>query len=205
MYDFILVAIKIIIAGYFTIGVLVLIQFFIFRGFAPFLPSRPAVIKKILDNLNFDLDDNFLVYSLGAGRSGFLRGVEKKYKYVKMLGVEESWLYYLIAKFQVFIRRSKIKIVRKDFYHLDINKADIIYCHLNIEKFRELKNKLKLETKSRAIIISIGYAMPGEDADKILEVNNMEKWYSFFAIDKNLFKAVNKKSKAKNKVYFYQF
>jgi len=206
MMNYIFIVLQIVLSAYFVIGIIILFQYFIFRGFTPFLPSRPALIDKIIDTLNIDPQDEKVFYSLGSGKSGFLRGVEKKYPNAKMLGVEDDFLYYFISKLQVLIKKSRIKIIKKDFYHLDVKDADIVYCHLDVEQFRELKGKLKLETKVGVVIISIGYAMPGEDASEILEVgDDMVKWYSIFSINKDLLKPKHKRHKAQKKVYIYKF
>ncbi|MFH1661883.1 MAG: class I SAM-dependent methyltransferase [Candidatus Falkowbacteria bacterium] len=83
-------------------------QFFniLFRGFAPFISTELDVVKKIIDNL--DLKDNALVYELGCGKAGFLREFRKRHKNAKLVGVEYSFLPWLIAKIQTSLINNKI-------------------------------------------------------------------------------------------------
>jgi len=180
----------------------------ILRGFAPFISSRPWVIKRLVEELGeFRLDNKSViyVYALSCGKSGFLYGIEKKYPQAKLIGVEYSLLHYIIARIQIFLRRSKIKVLYKnDLYKLNISNADLIYCYLNIEILRNLPKKFKFECKHGTIIISNGITIPNFKIKKSIELVNKKRRFVFFSKHKKIWSSKMKEGKRVNKVYFYK-
>lgn len=90
-------------------------QFFniLFRGFAPYVSTRSEVISKIVNEL--DVAEGATVYELGCGKAGFLKAIEEKFPKTKLIGVEYSFWPYFVAKLQLLMSESKIKIVKKYF------------------------------------------------------------------------------------------
>ena len=164
-----------------TIAAMIAVQFFniIFRGFAPFISSKQAVIKKILNEIDLNNNDNNKVYELGCGKVGFLRVLEKRKPGWKFIGIEYSLLPYLIAKIQVSLNHSKIKILRKNLFKINLADAGFIYCYLNIGMMKKLEEKFKRECKSGAKIISYAFAMPNLEPEKIVKMENGEKIYFY--------------------------
>ena len=83
MLFFIIISLVLLIVVFFFAS-----QFFnvIFRGYAPFISSKPEVIKAIMQELK--LKEDVIVYELGCGKAGFLRAIEEKYPQAKLIGVE---------------------------------------------------------------------------------------------------------------------
>ncbi|MCK4554473.1 hypothetical protein KAU19_05980 [Candidatus Parcubacteria bacterium] len=156
------------------------VQFFnmIFRGFAPFISTKGKVIKKILDEIDYN-NGNINVYELGCGKAGFLRALEEKKPDWKFIGVENSFLPWLIAKIQTSLNHSKIKILKKNLFHVNLAGADLIYCYLNIEMMKKLEEKFKKECKNGAMIISYSFAMPNLEPEKVVRMENGGKIYFY--------------------------
>jgi len=180
----------------------------ILRGFTPLISSRPWVIKKIIEEIGeFKLDSKpvIYIYALSCGKSGFLNGIGKKYPQAKLIGVEYSLLPYIVAKIQVFLKRSKIKVLyKKDLYKFDISNADLIYCYLNIKILRNLPKKFKFECKQGTIIISNGIVIPNFKIKKSIELINKKRRFVFFSKHKKIWSSKMKEEKRVNKVYFYK-
>jgi hypothetical protein len=160
------------------IFVLTSIQFYriVFKGFAPFISSGFNVILTVLKEL--DLKGNEVVYELGSGSAGFLRGIEQKFKNQKLVGVEYSWWPYILSKIQIIFSGSRIKIVRKDIFKVDLKEADIIYCFLNIETMVKLEKKFVKECKPGTLIISYCFTLPNHEPEKtVREKNNNIYFY----------------------------
>ncbi len=174
---FLLIILSIILlAAALMIGV----QFFniIFRGFAPFISTKGKVIVKILDEIDYN-NGNTNVYELGCGKAGFLRALEEKKPEWKYIGVENSSLPWLIAKIQTSLNHSKIKILKKNLFHVNLADADLIYCYLNIEMMKKLEKKFKQECKSGTRIISYSFTMPNLEPEKIVKMENGYKIYFY--------------------------
>ncbi len=139
-----------------------------FRGFAPFISSRPYVIKAILKELN--LNDRARVYELGSGRAGFLRAIEENFPTAELVGIEYSLLPYCLSRMQTAISKSKIEIKREDIFKTDIRNADLIYCYLNINTMKRLKAKFEQECRPGTRIISYMFSIPGWEPEKKIDI-----------------------------------
>jgi hypothetical protein len=139
----------------------------IFRGFAPFISTKFEAILTILKDLNLNGDET--VYELGAGKAGFLRAVEERFGNKKLVGIEYSFFPYLIAKIQLSLLNSSIELVRKNIFKVNLKKADIIYCFLNIEMMEKLEEKVKRECRKGTILISYHFKFPNVEEEKVLK------------------------------------
>jgi len=169
-YVFLLIAIFLVI-----IIILASIQFYniVFRGFAPFISTKFNAILEILKEL--DLEGREVIYELGAGRAGFLRAVEQRFGNDNLVGIEYSWWPYLIAKIQIAISNSKIRIIRKDIFKINLKEADIIYCFLSPEMMSKLENKFREECRAGTLVISYHFRMKNLEPEKVIkeEDNNI--------------------------------
>lgn len=145
------------------------IQFYniIFRGFAPFISTKFEAILTILSDLNLKGDEH--IYELGSGKAGFLRAVEQKFSNTKLTGVEYSFFPYFLAKIQIILANSKIKLIKKDMFDVDLKDADVVYCFLMPEMMALLEKKFKTECRPGTLIISYHFRMPNTEPEKILK------------------------------------
>jgi len=175
---------------------------FLFSGFAPFFVSRPWVIEKLLSEISKEgIQPGDCFVSIGSGRSGLLHALEKKYPNGKYIGVEDSFWSTLISRTQVFLKRSKIKVLHQELFRVDVSEADLIYCKLDLKKLRELEKKFKFECKSGALILSNGFVIPNMNSKKEIILEEKKARFSALAFE---FKSKMKKSKKENKVYVYE-
>ena len=177
----------------------------LFYGFTPVIATRPGEVKKILNQTEINIKRGVTIYALGFGRSGFLKVAEKMYPEATLVGAEDSYFYYLMAKIQVFLKRSKIKVIFSDFYRLNVRKADIVYCYLIPKDLRDIYKKLIVDTKDGVQIISTGFAMPYLEPIKTIEIESKKRWFSFFAKrNKEFLTTKERMEKRDNKIYFYE-
>ena len=131
----------------------------VFRGFAPFVSTKPKVIMAILEELKLKGDES--VYELGCGRAGFLQAVIEKWPGVKTLGIEYHLWPYILAKLQTGLHKIKINLQHGDLYKADLSKADVMYCFLLPGMMEKLAAKLKSEAKPGSRLISYMFTLPG--------------------------------------------
>lgn len=186
----------------FIFSVAVFAYLVLFYGFSPFLPSRPEEIKKIIKEMR--IKEGSSVCSLGSGSSGFLMVLEEHYPNLELVGVEKHWLIYWAAKLQVCLKKSRIKVVRSDYYWANIRRADIVYCYVSLKDIREIQRKLKIDTKPNALIVSNGFVIPYMESFKVVKLENKKKWYNFFNRGKEVVRTSRDEDKRDSKVYFYQ-
>ena len=151
------------------------IQFYniVFRGFAPFISTKFNAILSILKELELTGEEN--IYELGSGKAGFLREVEQKFNNSNLIGVEYSWWPYFLAQMQIKLSNSKIKLIRKDIFKVNLKEADVIYCFLSPEMMGKLEKKFRVECRSGTLIISYHFRIPSFEPEKVIkeEKNNI--------------------------------
>ena len=152
-----------------------LVQFYniVFRGYAPFIPSRSAAMKKVVDALDIKADGT--IYELGSGSASFLRLARQKYPQAKLIGIEYSIMPYAIAQIQNSLSHSKIKFMKKNFFKVDLSDADVIYCFLNMKTMQDLEPKLAKECKPGALLISYYFSLPGHTPVNVVENKHHDK------------------------------
>lgn len=152
-------------------------QFFnlIFRGYAPFVSTHPKIMDKILAELKIKQNDH--VFELGCGEAGFLRSIEEKFPKAQYTGIEYSFLPYFITKLQLAVKKSRIKMVKKNIFRTDLSGADMIYCYLSPRSMKKLSTKLKRECQPGTKLVSLCYALPDLQPDKTIEVDDKQIYF----------------------------
>ena len=152
----------------------------IFRGYAPFISTRPRVLRKIFNEINLNKDFCGQVYELGCGRAGFLKTFGRHYPKAELVGVEYSLWPWLITKIQQSLQKdARIKIIKKNFYKVNLTEADIIYCFLNVDTMKKLKDKFRQECRTGTIIISYAFSLPDIKPDKVIKLENKSKIFFY--------------------------
>ena len=155
------------------------VQFFniLFRGFAPYVSTRSEVINKIVNEL--DVKEGATVYELGCSKAGFLKAIEEKFPKAKLIGIEYSFWPYFVAKLQLSLTESKIKIIKKNIFKVNLSDANEIYCYLNRRTMERIEKKFEDECKIGTEIISYQFPLPTKQPAKIIEVNKNHKVYFY--------------------------
>ena len=139
-----------------------------FRGFAPFVATRPKIIKRVIDELR--LKDTDVVYELGCGRAGFLHAVRKRYPKVKLVGFEYALMPYFQARIQNALNQANLIIRRKNIFKVDLSEANVIYCYLNELMMQKLQEKFKRECKPGTVVVSYQYPLSNAESETIIEL-----------------------------------
>lgn len=154
----------------------------VFRGFAPFIATRKKIIDQILAEMS--IKEDATIIELGCGGAGFLRAVRQKYPKANLIGVEYSFLPFVIAKIQNAIGGTKIDIRKKNFFNVDVTQADVVYCYLNVGTMEKLEPKLKSECKDGAQIISFTFSLPNTKPEKEFVASKLGEKLYFYKISK---------------------
>lgn len=165
----------------FFIAIVLAIQFsgIVFGGYAPFFLTKSKVIKRITAEIK--VEDGDSVYELGCGNAGFLRAIENKFPKVKeLIGAEKFLLPYLIGKIQTSFLKSRIRILKKDIFNLNLRDADVIYCFLNKPMTVKLKEKFQKECEQGTQIISYQFTLPDLAPERVIDLAGNEKDKVYF-------------------------
>lgn len=145
-------------------------QFFniMFKGYAPFISTDTETIKKIINEIK--ISKRPTIYELGCGRARFLRLAEKKFSQARLIGVENLVTIYCLNKIRLKLIGSKIDLVKADFFKINLQDADIIYCYLNNNTMEKLGVKFLKECKKGTRIVSRSFPIPQLKPNKILKI-----------------------------------
>lgn len=130
----------------------------------PFVPSKKRVISRVLDLAK--LKDGEKVFDLGCGDGRFLIEAEKRAR-IKATGFEAAPIPYLLAHFLRWVNSAKFKISMRNFFKVNLDAADVIFCYLGPETMAELAKKFKKECHKGTRIYSHTFHMEGMTPAKV--------------------------------------
>jgi precorrin-6B methylase 2 len=117
-------------------------------------PSEGAVVRKMVDMTGIRKGD--VAYDLGSGDARILIEAARRYKDVKLIGVEINPFVALISKISIkFLGlEDRIKIRMENFFRTNLRDADVIFVFLLQGTNYRLEKKLKKELKKGSRIVS---------------------------------------------------
>lgn len=154
------------------LGIIALVLFFLWSyatrasSFlsAPFVGTEPKVVTRMLDIAN--IKQGQVLYDLGSGDgrivvSAALRGADAT-------GIEMDPLKVLYSRFFIKVMRlsKTAKIVRSNFFNVNLKKADVVTLFLLQDTNQKLKPKLEKELKQGASVVSYCFTIEGWKPEK---------------------------------------
>ncbi|MCK5416215.1 hypothetical protein KAI92_02190 [Candidatus Parcubacteria bacterium] len=147
----------------------------VFKGYAPLISTKKKILNKAISNIK--INDGNVIYELGCGKADFLKLIETKNLKVKLIGVENLLIPSVLLKLQLFFKHSKIKVIQDDFFKINLEEADIIYCFLNNETMKKLGKKFLNECKKETQIISHKFPILDFKPEKVLREYGSKIYY----------------------------
>ena len=68
--------------------------------------------------------------------------------------------------------RTNSRIIFRSIWDTDVSNADIVYAFLSPAPMTRLHEKLKAEMKTGAVFVSNSFAVPGDEPDEIIQVDD---------------------------------
>lgn len=123
---------------------------------APWWRTNKKVARAACKLANISAKD--IVYELGSGDGAFLSIAAKEFD-ARGVGIEIDPLRYLFSKirFKMNGLDKKIKIIKENFYDINISPATVIFVYLVPRVLEKLKPKFLKELRPGAVIISYKY------------------------------------------------
>lgn len=133
--------------------------------YAPFVPTQSVVTKKMVAAAQ--LQDGQKVYDLGCGDARLLIEA-KRQKNVTATGVEVNLFVCLLAKFRSWLAKKDVIIIRKNFFDVPLQDANVIFCYLFPKLMQDLKLKFTKELQAGALVISYCFPIQGWKPEKTI-------------------------------------
>lgn len=125
---------------------------------APWVPTPRKRVLKMLELAKIKSGER--VYDLGSGDGRMAHEAAKNYN-ADAIGLELSPLIYAIARVCNFFRRSKSKILLRDFRRVDFSNADVLTFYLLPPILKKMRGKWLKELKPGSRIVSYAFEIEG--------------------------------------------
>ncbi len=128
------------------------------RG-APFVPMEPDVVMRVIRLAK--IKKNEILYDLGSGDGRVV--IAAALAGANSIGVDIYWPRILYSRAWIwFLRLShRAKIIRQNFFTVDLSDADIVCLFLLQKTNQNLKEKLERELKPGARVLSYAFTFEG--------------------------------------------
>lgn len=121
---------------------------------APFVPSRPEVVKKMLKVANVGSED--VVFDLGCGDGRILIMAVNDFGAKKAIGYEMRRDLYQRTLNEIIKQdlTDKISVINGDLLEADLTKATVITLYLTTSGNERLRPKMEKEIQNKTHIVS---------------------------------------------------
>ncbi|HET9946636.1 MAG TPA: class I SAM-dependent methyltransferase [Patescibacteria group bacterium] len=168
-------------------GVLIVIIFFLLyllsmiwppdSPWAPWWQMPQEVIDAMYKKLNLKKSD--VVYDLGCGTGKAIIAAANGYG-ATSVGIEIDPLRFFLAKINVLKSRSRAKVIKRNFFKIDLSGASVIIMYLIPNALKRLAPKLSKELQKGTKIVSFVYPLPEKEYKKFVELVSYEKQYRLY-------------------------
>jgi tRNA A58 N-methylase Trm61 len=144
---------------------------------APFVPTEPGIVKRMLNMADLKKEDTLYDLGSGDGRvvvSAGLRGA-------KAVGIEIDPIKVLYSRFFIKLLRldNNAKIIRGNFFEKNLSEADVVILFLLHDTNQKLKEKFKKELKKGTRIVSYSFTLEDWKPEKTY-LNRDSVWGSIY-------------------------
>lgn len=120
---------------------------------APWIPTRRVDIEELLGIL--DLKPNERFYELGCGDGRVCLAVARRFPQTQVIGIELSFLQWLIARIRVFFSGLRnVRIRFGNIFGATYRDADVLYFFLMSEVNAKLAEKFRFELRPGSRVFS---------------------------------------------------
>ncbi|MFH0896680.1 MAG: methyltransferase domain-containing protein [Candidatus Bathyarchaeota archaeon] len=138
---------------------------------AGFAPTPEEVGRRMMKSAN--LCKGKVLYDLGSGDGTLLIIAAEEFE-ARAVGVEIQGM--LVTQSRNRIRnlglKSKIKVVKGDFFKVDLGDADVVALYLTPWALKALRSKLENELKRGARVVVYKYAIEGWKPKKTVDAED---------------------------------
>jgi hypothetical protein len=128
---------------------------------APFIPSPPDVVRKMLEVAEVGQDD--VLYDLGCGDGRILLMAVQEFKVKKAVGFDlnKTFCDTITKKVGELHLQDRIQAINENFFLADLSPATVITLYLTTSGNEKLKPKLESESKPGTRIVSHDFPIKG--------------------------------------------
>ena len=133
---------------------------------APFVPTEPKTVEKMLRLAQVKKGD--VLYDLGSGDGRIVTAAALMGANAYGVEIDPLKTFYSHFMLLLFGLNKYAKIIRGDFYKVDLSKANVVTLFLLPETNQKLKDKLQKELRTGSRIVSYAFKFDGWKPSKKL-------------------------------------
>jgi hypothetical protein len=131
---------------------------------APFVPVPASVEEMIVES--FALTDDSVLYDLGCGDARILLRAVQKFPHIRAVGVEISFIPYLLAKFRTRAFKN-ITIRRENIFTTKISDATHIFVYLYPQVINRLMPRIRTECTKGITLVSCDFELTDQEPERV--------------------------------------
>jgi SAM-dependent methyltransferase len=105
------------------------------------------------------------VVDIGSGVGGLVLYLARRRPDCQVTGIEIAPLPWLLSWLRARLGASGARMLRGDYRRLDLSRADVVFAYLSPAAMPELWQTLRPQLKPGALLLSLEFAVPGQDAE----------------------------------------
>src|SRR3989338_3976306 len=143
--------------------------------YSPWTPTDKKDLKRLKKILHVNKND--IVYDLGCGDGRLCVYLAKNTNAKKIIGIELSFIYYLIAKCKVYFYHlnDRVQIQWGDVFYKNLHEASKIFFYFTPKTAEKLKTKLYQELSRGVKVASYVYPINGWMHDSVDQENEKQR------------------------------
>jgi SAM-dependent methyltransferase len=127
---------------------------------APWVPTSRKLVNRILEMAK--LKPGELLYDLGSGDGRIVITAAREFG-VKTVGIDIDPFRVLYSRFKIsqLHLKDKARILRGNFFNVDLRDADVVFLYLEQETNNKLQSKLERELMPDCRVVSLVWKFEG--------------------------------------------
>ena len=153
---------------------LLLVYWSTFRTRVPLYLSGPRVWQAVAELLPAAQAGRTLrVIDLGSGLGGLLLALAAQRADAEFVGVELAPLPALVSRLRIALRRQRnCQVQWGSYWPVELAHFDVVFAFLSPVPMSALWEKAHREMRERTLFISSSFAVPGQTATRVIEVDD---------------------------------
>ncbi|MBF0455547.1 MAG: class I SAM-dependent methyltransferase [Magnetococcales bacterium] len=139
-------------------------------------PSNRQMRRALIEALPDSVQAQGEIWDLGSGWGGLVQCLAEKYPQSQVIGVELSWIPWLMSQLYNRLSSQKnITIRRENFYDTSLSHASLVVCYLFPGAMESLRSKFKSELPPDSWVASITFEIPGWHPERVVEIGEVRR------------------------------
>lgn len=110
--------------------------------------------------------EQFSFIDVGSGLGGVPLYLESRFRQARFFGTEIAPAPWLISRVRGWLRRSRVRFMRRDYARLDLSNFDYVFAFLSPAAMPALWRQAEAQMKPGAVFMSLSFDVPGRAPDR---------------------------------------